>query len=238
MIVTIKCSLRVVATIILIIAAILILSKSILSIILTLKGYVLKRNEKSKQKHVIVTGGSSGIGLEIARVYLEQNHKVTIVARDSKKLQAARDDLITTVSKVLQSTNDTVASNLECLSCDVGSNEDAVRAALQPVIKKQGGVDVLVNCAGTSIAGVFEELPAEEFERMHRVNVLGSIYPTRVVVPIMKQNRSGQIIFIASQVAQVHSVTSQYNFSCLCNVDRLLFTAIQHMLHQSGHYED
>jgi short-subunit dehydrogenase len=62
---------------------------------------------------------------------------------------------------------------------------------------------VLINCAGTSIAGAFEELPIEAFEKMMRVNYLGSVYPTRVVLPSMKERRSGAIVFVSSQAGQV-----------------------------------
>jgi 3-dehydrosphinganine reductase len=62
---------------------------------------------------------------------------------------------------------------------------------------------VLINCAGTSVAGAFEELPVEAFERMMVVNYLGSVYPTRVVLPAMKERRSGAIVFVSSQAGQV-----------------------------------
>lgn len=61
--------------------------------------------------------------------------------------------------------------------------------------------------SGTSIAGEFDQLDPNDFERMLRVNVLGSIYPTRAVVADMKANcpsrGGGRVIFVASQVAQV-----------------------------------
>ena len=66
-----------------------------------------------------------------------------------------------------------------------------------------GGWQVLINCAGTSIAGAFDALPIAEFERMLRINYLGSIYPTRLVLPRMKERRSGSIVFVSSQAGQV-----------------------------------
>lgn len=64
---------------------------------------------------------------------------------------------------------------------------------------------MLINCAGTSIAGAFEKLPIEAFEKMMRVNYLGSVYPTRVVLPSMKERRSGAIVFVSSQAGQVNT---------------------------------
>jgi len=202
-----------IVSIVLLVIAVLLVAKGLFELILSITGYKLKKKDStgsSKVKHVIITGGSSGIGLELARAYLEKNYKVTIVARDLKKLQQAKIDLIDSVSKTNHSKVDDVSKNLEIISCDISGSEEAVQKAFNPIVEKHGGVDILVNCAGTSIAGVFEDLPVQEFERMHRVNVLGSIYSTRFVVPLMKQQRSGQIIFVASQVAQaaIHGYTA------------------------------
>lgn len=62
---------------------------------------------------------------------------------------------------------------------------------------------VLINCAGTSVSGAFDELVEEAFEDMYRVNVLGSVFPTRAVLPYMKRQRAGAIVFVSSQAGQV-----------------------------------
>jgi NAD(P)-dependent dehydrogenase (short-subunit alcohol dehydrogenase family) len=62
---------------------------------------------------------------------------------------------------------------------------------------------VLINCAGTSVSGAFDEVVEEAFEDMYRVNVLGSVFPTRAVLPLMKRQRSGAIVFVSSQAGQV-----------------------------------
>lgn len=63
--------------------------------------------------------------------------------------------------------------------------------------------DSMTLCAyRTSIAGEFESLQDKDFENMLRTNVLGSVYPTHAVVPLMKRQRSGRIVFVSSQVAQ------------------------------------
>lgn len=151
-----------------------------------------------KGKHVLVTGGSSGIGLEVARIYLNQGCRVTIVARNKAKLAEAQEDL-----KKFYKYPSKFEDNFLAISLDVGSDEATVKNGLAPAINKFGDVDILVNSAGTSVAGTFESLDSKEFERMYRINVLGSIYPTRVVLPAMKQKKQGKIIFVSSQVAQV-----------------------------------
>lgn len=62
---------------------------------------------------------------------------------------------------------------------------------------------MLINCAGTSVSGAFDEVVEEAFEDMYRVNVLGSVFPTRAVLPLMKRQRAGAIVFVSSQAGQV-----------------------------------
>jgi len=154
-----------------------------------------------KDKHVVITGGSSGIGLECAKLYAKEGANVTIVARDAQKLAEACK-IISAFTK----------PNCKVLyaSVDTGSSEDAVMKALPPCLTELGDADVLVNCAGTSMTSSFESTSGDEFERMMRVNLLGSVYPTKVVIPGMKAKRSGRIVFLSSQVAQaaIHGYTA------------------------------
>jgi 3-dehydrosphinganine reductase len=116
------------------------------------------------------------------------------------KLKEAEEYL----SEVSQEIAESGGLRILSISCDVASSEEAVIQAFEPALRAFGPVDVLVNCAGTSIAGAFDELHTQDFERMLRVNVLGSVYPTRAVLPGMKKIvGGGRIVFVASQVAQV-----------------------------------
>jgi len=153
-------------------------------------------------KHVVVTGGSSGIGLECAKLYAARGANVTVVARDPAKLAAA----VATVSACARPGRSVLS-----VSVDTGSSEAAVAAALAPAMAAVGDVDVLVNCAGTSVAGAFDAADGgDAFERMLRVNVLGSVYPTRAVLAGMKRRGGGRVVFVASQVAQaaLHGYTA------------------------------
>ena len=114
--------------------------------------------------HVVVTGGSSGIGLETARLYLRSGAKVTIVARNQQKLQEAKDDLVKSVD------DKSASSRIKIVSCDMGKSEKEVRDAFAPATSEFGAVDILINSAGTSIAGDFDPLDTSEFERMLRIN--------------------------------------------------------------------
>lgn len=132
-------------------------------VLFLLGSMLFKRKFDYRGKHVLVTGGSSGIGLEVAREYVRQGANVSIMARDKKKLDAAKVELVAG-DKALD-------GQVFCVSGDTGSSLKAVEEALMPCIKKFGDVDVLVNCAGTSVAGAFDELDIGEFERMLKVNL-------------------------------------------------------------------
>ncbi|XP_064861773.1 3-ketodihydrosphingosine reductase-like [Oncorhynchus nerka] len=69
--------------------------------------------------------------------------------------------------------------------------------------EKLGPVDMLVNCAGTSFSGKFEEVEVERFRSLMEVNYLGSVYPTRAVIATMKERRMGRIMFVSSQAGQI-----------------------------------
>lgn len=130
-------------------------------VLLPLFSFLFRRKFSYKGKHVLVTGGSSGIGLEVAREYLKKGANVSIMARDKKKLDAAKADL--------SGTDGAIDSRICCVSGDTGSSLAAVEKALAPSIKQFGDVDVLINCAGTSVAGAFDDLDVGEFERMLKV---------------------------------------------------------------------
>ena len=160
---------------------------------------ILSSSKPKKYNHVVITGGSSGIGYSLALALVRQGTRVTLLARNLTKLKEAQSILEEEYYKIYGSHDNIVM----IASVDVSESEDVVIRALVPSIKAYGIVDLLINCAGTSIAGSFDALPSDEFERMLKINVLGSIYPTRAVLSGMKSNGKGNIVFVASQVAQV-----------------------------------
>ena len=121
--------------------------------------------------------------------------RVTIVARNQKKLDVA----LKQISPYCEANNQKAMA----ISCDTSASFEECQKKL--VTDDVGTVDVLVNCAGTSIAGSFDALDIDSFENMLKTNVLGSIYPTRALLPGMKEKsaKGGRIVFVASQVAQV-----------------------------------
>ncbi|XP_035655742.1 3-ketodihydrosphingosine reductase-like [Oncorhynchus keta] len=145
--------------------------------------------------HVVVTGGSSGIGKSIAMECYRQGAFITLVARDESKLVQAKKE----VEKCAINDKQVVL----CISVDVSKDYRQVESVIKQCQEKLGPVDMLVNCAGTSFSGKFEEVEVERFRSMMEVNYLGSVYPTRAVITTMKERRMGRILFISSQAGQI-----------------------------------
>jgi len=155
---------------------------------------ILEPSFSYKGKHVLVTGGSAGIGFELAKSYLSKGANVSIIARNKQKLADAQKSLQTHCKgdqKVLYA------------SVDVSSSLEGISKSLKPLTDDLGDVDVLVNNAGTSSAGTFEETDSSEFQHLFNTNVIGSVNVTKALLAGMKKKDSGRIVFISSQVAMV-----------------------------------
>nr|XP_020851409.1 3-ketodihydrosphingosine reductase isoform X2 [Phascolarctos cinereus] len=145
--------------------------------------------------HVVVTGGSSGIGKCIAIECYKQGAFITLVARDENKLLQAKKEI------EKYSINDKQV--VLCISVDVSQDYGQVENVIKQAQEKLGPVDMLVNCAGTSVSGKFEDLEINYFERLMNINYLGSVYPSRAVITTMKERRMGRIVFVSSQAGQL-----------------------------------
>ena len=141
-----------------------------------------------RNQHVLITGGSSGIGLALARRAAEQGAKVTLLARDPKKLAAARDEIQRFAP---------TAPAVGTVSADVARQADVLRG-LADAEKIHGPVDVLIAAAGMARPGYFEEVPVEIFERTMAVNYFGALYALKAVVPGMRRRGRGAVVLIAS----------------------------------------
>lgn len=137
--------------------------------------------------HAIITGGSEGIGLAAAAALLERGARVSLVGRSEEKLAAAQVAL---------------GSSVHTAAADVADFE-ALSAALGTLTAAAGPCDVLVTSAGYSHPGHFTEIPIEEFRRQMEVNVLGTVYAARLVVPSMMERRSGHVCVVSSDAGVV-----------------------------------
>jgi len=133
----------------------------------------------------VITGGSSGIGLAIARAVSADGMDVVIAAREPARLKAAAEGLERGGGAVL------------AVPADV-ANADAVVRLIDQVMARFGRIDLLVNNAGTYREGNIDELTEAEWDEVQAVNLKGAFLCTRAVLPVMKRQRSGYVVNIAS----------------------------------------
>lgn len=144
------------------------------------------------RKHIIITGGSSGIGKALAILAAKEGAHVTIVARNKDRLKEAENQVKDACINVNQ--------KITSISVDV-SDFKALKEEFEKVENDIGPIFGLVNCAGFAICGKIEDFSIPDIQSMINVNYLGSLYPTQLVVPKMKEHKQGFIAFTASQVA-------------------------------------
>ncbi|XP_078688547.1 3-dehydrosphinganine reductase-like [Branchiostoma floridae x Branchiostoma belcheri] len=164
--------------------------------IFMLSPLISPRPMKLNGSHVMVTGGSSGIGKAVAVEAVKQGALVTIIARNEQRLLQAKKE-------IEQHMRDKDRQKVLCISVDISKDFSAVEKAVQQAQEKLGPVDMLVNCAGTSFASRFEDIPVDEFKQQMEVNYYGTVHATRAVISTMKYRRRGRIVLVSSQAGQI-----------------------------------
>lgn len=131
-------------------------------------------------RKILVTGGSTGIGAEIARLCVREGALVACMARNAERL-------------------DVLAEEIGCLPvvADV-SDESQVQSSVDEVAQEFGGIDTVVNNAGAYLLGDFQHGHFAEWERMFRVNVLGVLAVVRASLPYLQRAKSADIVNISS----------------------------------------
>jgi NAD(P)-dependent dehydrogenase (short-subunit alcohol dehydrogenase family) len=137
------------------------------------------------QKVAVITGSSSGIGLESALV-LARNSYITYATMRSPEKD-------TSIKEAVQ--NESLP--IRVVQLDV-TNDTSVKNAIDHIVSEAGGIDVLVNNAGYSLGGALEDLSMEEIKSQYETNLFGLIRVTQAVLPTMRKQRSGRILNISS----------------------------------------
>ncbi len=127
----------------------------------------------------LVTGGSSGIGLAIARALREDGYDLTLASRKAEKIAAAAAEL-----------------GADAVAADVRNEEDCERLVAEHRAR-HGRLDVLVNSAGIGIGGRIEDLPVKHFDLQVAVNLRGLFLVTKLCLPMLRETR-GWVINLAS----------------------------------------
>ena len=127
----------------------------------------------------LVTGGSSGIGLAIARMLRDEGLDLTIASRTAAKIEAAAAEI-----------------GAHPVTADMGKEDDCIRVVAEHS-ERFGGLDVLVNSAGIGIAGTVESLQTKHLDLQLNINLRGLLLVSREAIPLLKKTK-GWIVNLAS----------------------------------------
>lgn len=164
-----------------------------LSVIITAMGRNIFRD-----KVVIVTGASTGIGRAIAKEFARNGSKVVLAARSLDKLNSLEKEIRD--------------EGFEATSCvtDVTSEEEC-RRLTETAVRKYGTIHILINNAGISMRALFEDVDISVLKRLMDVNFWGTVYCTKYALPYIVSNR-GSIVGVSS-VAGFHGLPGRTGYS-------------------------
>ena len=158
--------------------------------------WVTKKPAPSKfsPKNVVIIGGSSGLGLELAKVYNQKypEAKITLISRSMKKLETAKSQMQN-------------QANINLVSLDICQNQENSHHDIVQKLRTSvdGTPDVLVCSAGAAISGSFESIPIEKFQQQMDLHYFSCVLPGLAFVPAMKEQGFGRICFVSSVGGQL-----------------------------------
>ncbi|WP_234733301.1 SDR family NAD(P)-dependent oxidoreductase [Tellurirhabdus bombi] len=144
-----------------------------------------RRKIRFRDRTVVITGGSRGLGLVMARQFAKEGAHIAICARDEAELERAKVDLRQYGTRVLT------------YRCDVTNKAD-IDQFIEVVSQELGTIDVLVNNAGTIIVTPLEHATEEDFREAMDTNFWASFHAVNAVLPHMREQGGGRIVNIAS----------------------------------------
>lgn len=146
---------------------------------------VLRREADITGDVVVITGGSRGLGLQLAYEFARHNCRLVICGRDAQALRRAEQQLVDFGADVL------------AIACDV-SDQEQVERMVQQARERFGPIEILVNNAGIVDVAPLASQPLDAFEQAMAVMYWGVLYPTLAVLPEMKARRYGRIVNVTS----------------------------------------
>ncbi|MFL6237219.1 MAG: SDR family NAD(P)-dependent oxidoreductase [Thermoanaerobaculia bacterium] len=169
-------------------AAVPVLTGAALASIALILARALRRRPpiQLRDRVAVITGGSRGLGLLMARELAAEGARLAILARDPAELDLARRELAASGGQ-----------RVLALPCDVG-NEDEVRWAVDAAAERFGRLDILINNAGVIQVGPLEHMTVEDFEEAMRVHFWGPLYATLAALPHLRKRETARIVNISS----------------------------------------
>ncbi|MFV8323175.1 3-ketoacyl-ACP reductase [Flavobacterium sp. LS2R12] len=154
-----------------------------------------------KNKNALITGAGKGIGKAIALALAKEGVNIILVARTQEEIYSVAAKVRSLRVKALAITADVADIN-------------SVNAAVEKALAEFGTIDILINNAGIAAFGKFLELEPTDWERIIQVNLMGTYYVTRAVLPNMIERQTGDIINISSTAGlSGNALTSAYSAS-------------------------
>mgnify|MGYP003466130895 FL=1 len=154
-----------------------------------------------RNQTIVITGGSSGLGLELARHLAKEGARLTLIARDRDRLERAAQELRAQPG----------GATVRIESLDI-RDEAAVQACMQRIADADGRIDMLINSAGILREGRIESLPLTDFREVMEINFFGLLIATRAALPYLKASH-GRLVNIAS----VAGLTGVFGYTPYCS---------------------
>lgn len=146
-------------------------------------------------KHVVITGGSAGLGKSIAIKLSKQGANLSLISRSMEKLQKVQEQ-----ANEMKKSSD---QKINIYSTDVSKWND-IEATIKKAVEENGPVDIVIANAGASFPGYFAEIPMSTLEKEIQLNYLGVVYTIKASLDSMiKNNKGGHISIISSAAAFV-----------------------------------
>ncbi len=143
--------------------------------------------ESYKDRVVLITGGSTGIGFSLAKLFVQEGARVWLVSRRKEMLAEAQKNLLAISPN----------SNVGIFSADV-ADVGQVQAAVDHVIREAGVPDLLINAAGESYSDYVQNIPIETYHKIMDINYFGTVHMTIALLPHMLKRGSGHIVNVSS----------------------------------------
>jgi len=159
-----------------------------------------KREENLSGQVVLITGGSKGLGIAMARRFAAEGCRLAITARNREELHGAKRELERRGAQVFS------------VPCDV-TDEAQVKQMIAEVIAHFGRIDILVNNAGQIQVGPLTAMSVQDFDSAMKVMFWGTVFPTLALLPEMVKRHSGKIVNITSVGGKV-SVPHMVPYTC------------------------
>lgn len=138
-----------------------------------------------KEKVILITGASSGIGRATALALSQLNAKVVLASRNESRLTALKDEIQSNGGQAF------VVKTDVCASCDTDR-------LIGETIKEWGRIDILIACAGKYVQDITHEIDIESYKQSLELNFFGTLNVIKSVLPLMKRQKSGHIAIVNS----------------------------------------